>query len=283
MPDLNSFTYGDNPGTSVEDFQRMLAEAETPPAAVEPPPAPAEVPPPEAPAEAAPAADAETTPPATPEAEPPRRGNPEVPLRQARERVRQLESTLNDPEALLQQLLRLGYQPQQAEAQAPPSVLEDEAGAIQHYVQQAIQPYQEQLAQATSFIQQLQREQQMAQVRQQFSGLGDVDGRIAQFDEELPEFAHLPPTLKLLAIQGHQAMDPTKNQALIQAEAEKLALAMTQKALANNGGRAAAPPTLGGIPPAQAAQGLPDISQMSNGDIQGLSLEQMQRIARGGG
>lgn len=279
MPSINDLSADSAHAMTLEDFQAIAAQEMAPAAPPEHPEAPeGEAGDPAEPPSAEPAPSEE--PPEEPAAQ--RRGNPDVPLRQERERRRQLEAALQDPRFLAQQLQQLGYQVGPAEQEQPPSVLDDEAAAIQYYIQQHIAPLQAEVQQLRQEREMLRHEQMMAQVRQQFGGLGDVDSHIAQFDADLPEYASLPPALKLLAIQGHQAMNPSNqqnSQAAIQAEAQRLAEAKVAEILKSQGGKGAAPPTLGSLPPAQNPEAM-DMSSMSPRDFGGLSLAQMEAIAK---
>jgi hypothetical protein len=249
-----------------------------------------EMPQPEAPAVEAvepPAQEAtEVTPPAAPEpaVEAPvtaKQGNPEVPLRAAREQLRQYEALLTNPDALAAFIQQQGIQlPGMAAAQPveAPDLWDDPNAAIGHHVQQAIAPLQSTINQQQQFIKTLQDQARMNALAQHYGT--DAANHIAQFDAQMPGHADLDPELKLLAVRGALAAnaDPNAQQAVIQQQAQALAEQMLADKLAQMGsGRAV---TLAGAPPAKGNDAPPDLSSMGMADFSKLTPEQIKNLGQ---
>jgi hypothetical protein len=229
-----------------EDQQEMLMRGQALPEA------PAEEP--QAPEQETPAPAVEEVPAAAPEApaQPERRGDPEVPLRQTREELRQAQAALKEREDYLARLAEEMNNPDLVEAhlrklrpgQAPDYDL-DPQGAIQHH----LAPLQEQVQ---TLAQELQRERGLRAQQELMVQMHDKHGKdfssvLQAFDASNPHLADLHPELRFLAAKGLQAStppDPAAEQERIKAAAEAL-LAQQLKS-----GKVPVQ-TLGGAPPSR--------------------------------
>lgn len=209
------------------------------------------------------------------------KGNPEVPLRAAREQLRQYEALLGNPAALAAFIQQQGYQlpgTQPAQSVEAPDLWDDPAAAIHHHVNQATQDLRSVVTQQQQFIKTLQEQARMNALAQHYGE--DAANHIAQFDTQMPGHADLDPELKLLAVRGALAAnaDPNAQQAVVQQQAQALAEKMLAQKLSEMGsGRAV---TLAGAPPAKSNDAPPDLSSMGMADFSKLTPEQVKQLGQ---
>ena len=204
--------------------------------------------------------------PAAPEQPQQQRGNPDVPLRQARERLHQYESLLQDPQALRQYLAQID--PGEA-----PDFEEDPDAALSH----RIAPLEQRLAALEQENRALKQDQMTRALHQELAGKhgADFHDTLSAFDQANPHPADLHPEVRYYAALGARAKNqpaaPTEEQI---AQAAERKLAELLKA-GQNPVR-----TLGSAPPAKADTPLPDIGTMSMDDFERMSPADRERLRR---
>lgn len=153
-------------------------------------------------------------------------------IRQEREQRRYLEQQMAAYQQQLAQyqLQQQAQQPQYQQAEEPPNPWEDPAGYTKWEIQQAMAPMQNQLQQATGYIQQLEYERDLHAFGSQHPGAPDV---IRQIDAEIPELRGMPIEAKYYLWLGAQKTDPAAQQRQVEEQAKTMAASMASKHLTN--------------------------------------------------
>lgn len=214
-----------------------------------------------------------------------RRGDPEVPLRQLREQVRQQEEALRQRDVQLQQMQQMmaqfmGQGQQQHQPQVPELAMEDPE-AINYMVANhpVVQQLQQTNRQMQEMLQRAQHEARMAELRRPEMFGPEADQMLADFDANVPHMAELDPEAKLLIMLGARSKNPQyqqQQQALTQQAAQQLAVQQVEQVLANPGKRI--PQTLSNVPPAASPEMEIDINNLTQADFDKLTPEQMKKI-----
>ncbi len=280
MPDIESMRPEDFEALSADDMDAMAQQLSDPSADEVQPVADA--------AETDSAADGASAPEAAQQEETgARRGDPEVPLRELRERQRQLEAQHQQAmaeNAQLKAILQQGQQPRPVApvAAPPPDPDLDPHGFAQWHAQQVAAPLAARLQQLEAANQQAQRQIGIAQLSQQHPTV-NVAGIVQHFDNTFPHLAGVPDEMKVLAAIGATNSGPgakERFQEAVKGEAVKQGTQLAQDALAAaQGGKPKGGPTLGRTPSASSADDLPvDVSKMGPRDFSRLSVEQMRKL-----
>jgi hypothetical protein len=158
-------------------------------------------------------------------------------LQSERQKRQELQTLLNNPQALAQHLAQMGYQI----AEPDPYTEPDEAARFQ--VNQATLPLQQENEHLKAVLGQIQQEKAIESVRTHFGA--DADQYLTQFDQLAPQLSGLDPLIKAATMHGLRWADPAYQKQVIEAAAANKAEDQVTAALAGN--KKPTPVTLSGI------------------------------------